>query len=94
MNKFRDAIAVGGDTQVHLVWLKRRKDPLEIKIPEVCRTMVEYYGSMLMIDDYVYEDTRSKADPCRYHERCLGFVPKCNRRAFAYILESKFAVDL
>lgn len=36
LDKFRDVIAIGGDTSVYVLWLKRRKHPLQIKIPEVC----------------------------------------------------------
>ncbi|KAF7784640.1 hypothetical protein Agabi119p4_805 [Agaricus bisporus var. burnettii] len=34
VNKFRDTVAIGGDTSVYILWLKRRKHPLRINIPE------------------------------------------------------------
>ncbi|KAF9455084.1 hypothetical protein P691DRAFT_800093 [Macrolepiota fuliginosa MF-IS2] len=34
LDKYRDTIAVGGDTMVYIIWTKRRKHPRRIKIPE------------------------------------------------------------
>ncbi|KAJ3573661.1 hypothetical protein NP233_g2285 [Leucocoprinus birnbaumii] len=34
LSKFRDAVIVCGDTEVYVLWLKRRKHPLMITIPE------------------------------------------------------------
>jgi len=38
LDKFRDAVVVCGDTEVYVLWLKRRKHPLKITIPEVLYT--------------------------------------------------------
>ncbi|KAL9715888.1 hypothetical protein Ac2012v2_000331 [Leucoagaricus gongylophorus] len=35
LDKFRDAVVVCGDTEVYVLWLKRRKHPLKITIPEI-----------------------------------------------------------
>lgn len=49
LDTFRDAIAIGCDTKVYIVWLKRRKHPLVIKIPEVCHAaLCVFCGFKLM----------------------------------------------